>query len=92
VNLLHRYSGNFRPCLVRVGVVIEKLVSEHQSHGKQAVLAAGFALYRRIVALEPVDEEESKKDDVFGDLGGREQRNHPFSEPDRRLDIRRGGR
>jgi hypothetical protein len=86
---MHRYSRNFRPRFVRVGIVIQKLVSEHQGYGKQAVFTARFAFYGRIEALESVDEEHGKKDDVWSDLCGREQRSHPFSEANRRLDIRR---
>jgi len=88
VNLMHRYSRNFCPCFVRVGIVIKKLVSEHQGYCKQAIFTARFAFYGRIEALEPVDEEHGKKDDVWSDLGGREQRSYPLSEPNRRPDIR----
>jgi hypothetical protein len=84
---MHRYSGNFCPRFVGVGIVIEKLVSEHQGHSKQAVFTARFAFYGRIEALEPIDEEHSEKDDMWSDLGGREQRSYPFSEANRRLDI-----
>ena len=56
----HADTRNFGPGLVRVRVIVQELVPEHQSHCEQSVLAAGLALNCRIQLFEPVDKEKSQ--------------------------------
>ena len=51
--------GHFSPRLVSVGVVIQKLVTEHQSYSQEPVFAPGLASNCWVELLQSVDEEKS---------------------------------
>lgn len=51
---------DFGPGLVRVRIIVQKLVPEHQSHREQSVFAARLALDSWIELFESVNEEKSK--------------------------------
>ena len=78
MDLHDRDARDFCPRLVCVCVVVQELVAEHECDGQQTILASQLPLDRRILLLEPIDEEESQKDDVLGDLRGREDSRNPF--------------
>jgi hypothetical protein len=71
VNLLDPDTGHLRPGLVSVGVVVQKLVAEHQGHGEQSVLTSGLSSHFGIVFLQTVDEQQSKKYHVVSNTSGR---------------------
>lgn len=56
------------------------LVSQHQSHGEEAVFAAWFSLDCRVRMLEPVDEQQGQQNDILGNLGRTQDGGHPFPE------------
>jgi hypothetical protein len=80
VHLLYRDSRNFRPSLIRVRVVVEELVAEHESYSQQTVLATGLALDRRVGLLQPVDEEQCQENHILSNLRGRQNGRYPFPE------------
>ena len=57
-------------------------VAEHESNCEKSKLAAGTALDGGIGHFESVNEEESEKDDVLGDLGGGENGSDPLGKGD----------
>lgn len=70
VDFHYRYARYFRPCLIGVGVIVQEFITEHQSDGQEAIFTTGLSPYGRVLFLQPVNEQESKKDDILRHLGG----------------------
>lgn len=72
VDLLDADSRHLRPCLVRKGVIIQKLVRQHQRHCKQPELGSLLSMDRRVVLEEFLDVFERKQDHRRRQLSSRE--------------------
>lgn len=86
--LSHINPRDFSPGLVRIGVVIEELVAQHERNREQSVLTSGLSSHIRIELLQSVNEQESEYDHVLGHLGRRKNRGHPLAEAGRRDSVR----
>jgi hypothetical protein len=87
VHLLHRDARHLGPCLVRIRVVVEEFVAEHECHCEQTVLAAGLSLDCRVGLLESVDEKQCQENYVLSHLGSRQDGCYPFPESGGRVCI-----
>lgn len=89
VDLLNSYTRHLSPGLVRVGVIVQELVSQHKRHGEKPVFAARATIDFGVRALQPVHEEQCQEDHVLGDLGGRQNGVDPFLVSSIRPRVRR---
>lgn len=56
VNLLHGYPRHFSPRLVGISVVVQELVSQHQSNRQQSKFTATLPFDACVELLQPIDE------------------------------------
>ena len=92
VNFLHRYPRHFSPRLVSVSVVVQEFVSQHQSNRQQSKFTSTLPFDARVKLLQSVDEHEGQQDDVLAHLRRRQDRGHPFLEPQCGSDFGNEGR
>jgi hypothetical protein len=70
VHFGHRNARDFGPCLVCIRVVVQELVTEHESNCEKSIFTAGLSLDAWVELLQAVDEQESEDDDILCHLGG----------------------
>ena len=78
MNLLHRYSRYFRPGPIRVGVVIQEFIPQHERNRHQPELAAAFPSHPGIELLQSVYEQKSEQNHVLAHLRRRQNPGNPF--------------
>lgn len=61
VHLENTDTRNFRPSLIRIRIIVQKLIPKHQSYREQSVFAARLALDGRIELFESVDKQKSQQ-------------------------------
>jgi hypothetical protein len=79
VHFLDGDASHFGPSLVRVRIVVEKFVSQHQSYREEPILTSWPPLYLRVCVLQPVDEEQGEQYHVRSHLSGGQDGCHPFA-------------
>jgi hypothetical protein len=67
VDLRNVDSRNFGPGFVRICVVVQELVAQHQSNCQKPVFASRLAFDRRVELLQTVNKQQSQKDHILGD-------------------------
>lgn len=80
-------AGYLCPRLVRIRVVVQKFIAQHQGHSEQSVLTARLSPYCRIQFLQSIDEQQCQYDHILCNAGSREYRGNPFSKSSCRLSI-----
>lgn len=75
------------PRLVRIRIVVQKFVPQHQGHSEQSVLTARLTPYCRIQFLQSIDEQQCQYDHILCNARSREYRGNPFSKSSCRLSI-----
>lgn len=87
VNLSNVDSRDFGPGFVRIGVVVQKFVSQHQSNSQKPILASRLAFYAGVEFLQAVDEQQSQEYNVLGYQRRGKNRSDPFAKASRRCRI-----
>jgi hypothetical protein len=80
VDFSHGDPRNFSPGFICVGVVVQKLVSEHQSYRQKPKLASTLTTDSWIELLEPVDKEQTQQNHILPNLGSAQDSRDPFPE------------
>ena len=73
-------SRHFGPGLVRICVVVQEFVAQHESNCEEPVFTSRLALDGGIEFLQAVDEEQCQKNNVLSHKSGRENCGDPFAE------------
>jgi len=83
-NIDSRYLS---PGFVRISVVVQEFVAQHESNCKKPVFTTRLALHGGVEFLQAVDEEQCQKNNVLCHKSGGENCGDPFTEPSRRSRI-----
>ena len=75
------------PGFVRICVVVQEFVAQHESNCEEPVFASRLALDGGVEFLQAVNEEQCQKNNVLGHQSGGENCGDPFAEASRRSCI-----